>query len=300
MTKVHFLIPAGPGGGWDGTARGIGTALTESGLVDTVSYENLSGGGGGRAIAKLIETAQRQQNTLLINSTPIIVRSLQGIFPQSFRDLVPIASVIADYSCFAVRKDSKLETFKDLSNQFISAPASIIVAGGSVRGNTDHFIIARALQLAGGDPKAVSYLSYDGGGRAMAGLLSGEASVLSTGLSEAIQLQRNGLIRILAVTAPEPLIDAPALPTLKSQGIELEFANWRGFFAAKGLDRGQYDEMEAMLDKLVDSPEFERIRARNSWARLYRKRSQFYSFLEQQEVQITNLMSTVGYLRPRR
>ena len=282
MTKVHFLIPAGPGGGWDGTARGIGTALTESGLVDTVSYENLSGGGGGRAIAKLIETAQRQQNTLLINSTPIIVRSLQGIFPQSFRDLVPIASVIADYSCFAVRKDSKLETFKDLSNQF------------------DHFIIARALQLAGGDPKAVSYLSYDGGGRAMAGLLSGEASVLSTGLSEAIQLQRNGLIRILAVTAPEPLIDAPALPTLKSQGIELEFANWRGFFAAKGLDRGQYDEMEAMLDKLVDSPEFERIRARNSWARLYRKRSQFYSFLEQQEVQITNLMSTVGYLRPRR
>ena len=219
---------------------------------------------------------------------------------RGFRGLVPIASVIADYSCFAVRKDSKLETFKDLSNQFISAPASIIVAGGSVRGNTDHFIIARALQLAGGDPKAVSYLSYDGGGRAMAGLLSGEASVLSTGLSEAIQLQRNGLIRILAVTAPEPLIDAPALPTLKSQGIELEFANWRGFFAAKGLDRGQYDEMEAMLDKLVDSPEFERIRARNSWARLYRKRSQFYSFLEQQEVQITNLMSTVGYLRPRR
>ena len=49
LEEVHFLIPAGPGGGWDGTARGIGEALRRSGLVEKVSYENLSGGGGGRA-----------------------------------------------------------------------------------------------------------------------------------------------------------------------------------------------------------------------------------------------------------
>ena len=55
LPRTHFLIPAGPGGGWDGTARGIGEALVKSGLVEDVSFENLSGGGGGRAIAKLIE-----------------------------------------------------------------------------------------------------------------------------------------------------------------------------------------------------------------------------------------------------
>lgn len=297
MTKIHFLIPAGPGGGWDGTARGIGLALKSSGLVEHLSYENLSGGGGGRAIAKMIETAHRQQNTLLINSTPIIVRSLQGIFPQSFRDLVPIASVIADYSCFAVQADSKFKTFKDLSQQFIQDPESIIVAGGSVRGNTDHFVLARALQLAGGDPRMVNYLSYDGGGRAMAGILSGEATVLSTGLSEAIQMQRSGLIRILAVTAPAPLSDAPDLPILKRQGINLEFANWRGFFAAKGLSQAQYDKMTGVLNKLVRTPEFEVIRARNSWARLHRQGPEFYAFLEQQEIQITALMRAVGYLK---
>ena len=27
MQKVHFLIPAGPGGGWNGTARGVGEAM---------------------------------------------------------------------------------------------------------------------------------------------------------------------------------------------------------------------------------------------------------------------------------
>ena len=49
LEKVHFLIPAGPGGGWDGTARGMGEVMIKSGLVDDVSFENLSGGGGGKA-----------------------------------------------------------------------------------------------------------------------------------------------------------------------------------------------------------------------------------------------------------
>ena len=64
VEKVHFLIPAGPGGGWDGTARGVGEAMVKSGIVTDVSFENLSGGGGGKAIAKFIETAPRQKNPI--------------------------------------------------------------------------------------------------------------------------------------------------------------------------------------------------------------------------------------------
>ena len=33
VESIHFLIPGGAGGGWDGTARGTGEALTKSGLV---------------------------------------------------------------------------------------------------------------------------------------------------------------------------------------------------------------------------------------------------------------------------
>lgn len=60
MESIHFLIPGGAGGaggGWDGTARGTGEALTKSGLVGKASYQNMPGGGGGKAIAHLIETA---------------------------------------------------------------------------------------------------------------------------------------------------------------------------------------------------------------------------------------------------
>ena len=44
IDKIHFLIPAGAGGGWDGTARGVGEALTKSKLIKRVSYQNMSGG----------------------------------------------------------------------------------------------------------------------------------------------------------------------------------------------------------------------------------------------------------------
>ena len=33
IDKLHFIIGGGAGGGWDGTARGTGEALTMSGML---------------------------------------------------------------------------------------------------------------------------------------------------------------------------------------------------------------------------------------------------------------------------
>jgi|TARA_B110000977_G_scaffold12762_1_gene16209 putative tricarboxylic transport membrane protein len=297
LDEVHFLIPAGPGGGWDGTARGIGEALRKSGLVEKVSYENLSGGGGGRAIARLIETADRQQNTLLISSTPIVVRSLQGIFPQSFRDLRVIGSVIADYTAILVRADSPHADFNSIAASYQQDPRSVKIAGGSVRGSTDHFVVAKALQLAGGKPRSIVYVAYDGGGKAMAGLLTGECDALSTGLSEAIEMHRAGEVRILAITAPQRLKELPDVPTLTETGLPLTFANWRGFFAAPGLEEQRYKQMINTVEAVVGTAEFEEIRSRNGWSRLQLSDQAFYDYLEQQEQEIGELMRQLGYLR---
>ena len=37
VTELHFLVPGGAGGGWDGTARGTGEALTGAGLLEQAS-----------------------------------------------------------------------------------------------------------------------------------------------------------------------------------------------------------------------------------------------------------------------
>jgi hypothetical protein len=71
--QYPLFDPGGAGGGWDGTARGTGEALTTAGLVGSASYENMSGGGGGKAIGYLIENADSQHGTLMVNSTPIVI-----------------------------------------------------------------------------------------------------------------------------------------------------------------------------------------------------------------------------------
>ena len=72
--SIHFLVPGGAGGGWDSTARGVGMVLRQTGLIESASFENISGAGGGLAIARLIETAERRRNVLMVNSTWITWR----------------------------------------------------------------------------------------------------------------------------------------------------------------------------------------------------------------------------------
>ena len=296
MENIHFLVPGGAGGGWDGTARGVGEALTKSGLIKIASYENMSGGGGGKAISYLIETASKQKNTMMVNSTPIVIRSLQKIFPQSFRDLTLIAAIIADYQVLVVRPDSPLKNWSDVLAKFKENPRKLKIGGGSSRGSMDHLVPAQIFKAAGQDPKAVRYVSFDAGGKAIAGLLTGEVDLLSTGFGEVFEKHKSGQIRIIAVTSAEPIKGAENIPTFKSEGVDMTFANWRGFFGAPGLEQETVDTMANILKKMYATPEWEEVRARNGWSDLYKPQKEFEAFLIDQENTIGSLMKELGFL----
>lgn len=296
LDEIHFLIPGGAGGGWDGTARGTGEALTNAGLVGSASYENMSGGGGGVAIAHMIENADSMGNTMMVNSTPIVIRSLTGVFPQSFRDLTLVAGTIGDYAALVVPADSPLTSMDDLVTAYQADASSFAIGGGSVPGGMDHLVAAMAMEAAGEDPTGFNYIPYDAGGAAMAGLLSGEIQALSTGFSEAVALAEQGEVRILGVTAPERVAAYEDAPTMMEQGVDVEFVNWRGFFAAPGLDEETVGNMRAAIAAMYDTPEWEEVRARNGWVNIHNPGDDFEAFLENQEQQIGDLMRTLGFL----
>jgi putative tricarboxylic transport membrane protein len=294
--SLHFIIPGGAGGGWDGTARGTGEALTESGLVGSASYENMSGGGGGVAIGYMIENADSLENTLMVNSTPIVIRSLTGVFPQSFRDLTLVAGTVGDYAALVVPADSPIEDMEGLLAAYREQGADFAVGGGSVPGGMDHLVAAMVMQAAGEDPLAVNYIPYDAGGEAMAGLLSGEIDALSTGFSEAIALADQGEVRILGVTASERVPAYDAAPTFMEQGIDTEFVNWRGFFGPPGMSEEDRQSHIATLEAMYDTEAWEEVRARNGWVEIWNPGEEFRAFLEAQEQEIGDLMRTLGFL----
>ena len=296
IESIHFLIPGGAGGGWDGTARGTGEALTKSGIVAKATYENMSGGGGGKAIGYLIENADSSHGTLMVNSTPIVIRSLVGRFPYNFRDLTMIAGTIGDYAALIVAKDSPLKDFKDLVAKYKADPRSVSVGGGSVPGGMDHLVAAMAFEAAGADPTKVKYIPYDAGGKLNAAILSGEVDVGSTGFSEAVALVKAGEMRIIAITSDERVDALPEAQTLKEQGFDVSFVNWRGFFAAPGLPADKADAYRAAIAKMYDTPEWEAVRARNGWVNIYNPGAEFEAFLVNQEKVIKDLMIKLGFL----
>ena len=296
VESIHFLIPGGAGGGWDGTARGTGEALTGAGLVGSASYENMSGGGGGKAIGYLIENAESNHGTLMVNSTPIVIRSLTGVFPYNFRDLTLVSGTIGDYAAVVVSKDSPLNSMNDLLDAYRADPRGTAVGGGSVPGGMDHLVAAMVMQAAGEDPTGLKYIPYDAGGDAMAALLSGEIQALSTGFSEAVALADAGEVKILGVTADERVAAYADAATMKEQGIDTSFVNWRGFFAAPGLPADKLAAYQDAIAKMYDTPEWEAVRARNGWVNIHNSGDDFAKFLEAQEQVIGDLMRKLGFL----
>ena len=121
--------------------------------------------------------------------------------------------------------------------------------------------------------------------------------MLSTGFSEALGLSRQGEVRILAVTSEDRLPQAPDVPTLMELGYDVAFANWRGFFGAPKLPAEKAKGYQAMLAKMYDTPEWEKIRTNRGWQNLYKPGGEFVKFLENQEKAIGGMMKKLGFLK---
>ena len=303
VEELHFVVPGGAGGGWDGCARGTGEALVKSGLLKSASFENMSGGGGGKALAWMMNT--QPEDTIMVQSTPIVLRSIskhEGYQYNdnatkktlSYSDVTPIAGIIGDFGAIAVAADSPYQSFQDVVDAYNADPKSVKMAGGSTRGSMDHLIGALAFQSAGANPNDVVYIPYDAGGEALAGLLSGEAQILSTGFSEA--LGAGDQVRILGVTANDRSADAPNVPTLKEQGFDAYFVNWRGFFGPPNMDPAKRDAIAKMLGDMQETPEWEAVRKRNAYVNIYNPADDFVSFLETQTTEMTALMKQLGVI----
>ena len=152
------------------------------------------------------------------------------------------------------------------------------------------------MEAAGKDALGVKYIPYDAGGKAMAALLSGEISPLSPGFSEAVALAEAGEVKIIGVTSDERVDTFDDAPTMKEQGIDTTFVNWRGFFAAPGLPAEQLEAYQAALTKMYETDEWEAVRARNGWVNIHNNGDDFKAFLQEQEQVIGDLMKKLGFL----
>ena len=295
--RVHIVIPVAAGGGLDGTARAVGRALTETELAETVSFENIAGAGGGRGLSVFVENAARFRQALIVNSTPLILRRLQNLYPLSFRHLTPVVGLVADYGIFVVRNDASTDNWASVLTRLRENPRAVIMGGGSARGSLDHIVAALALDAAGVDARRVRYLPYDGGGKAMLALLGEEIELLSTGLGETLPFIRAGEVRVLAVTAPERVAAIEDVPTLTELGYPVRFANWRGLFASPTVGDDVRERHIRRFRALTASDAWQEALAQYGWEPLNLFGKDFTRYLERQEALLAETMIKLGFTR---
>lgn len=262
LEDVTFLVPGNAGGGWDTMARSIGQAFTTTGLVDGLTFENRGGNDGGVGLTYMIENADALSDTVMLNTTQIVVRSLNGAYKNSFAELVPVAAPIGGFSAFIVHPQSDITSMADLVAAYQNDAAEFAIGGGSEPGDIDHVVSAMVMQAAGVDP-AVGYVQFDAPEPAFAALMSGEVTALTTQYTQALALAEQGIVRILGVTAPDDF-DLPSdIPSMMEQGIEMEFVTWVGFFAPPGTKQDDVEAFEAAFSELYETDAWEEIVGQN-------------------------------------
>ncbi|MEG0473674.1 MAG: tripartite tricarboxylate transporter substrate-binding protein, partial [Solibacillus sp.] len=297
--NLTIVAPSGAGGGWDLTARAIGKMMNESKLIEKpITVENKPGGGGAVFMATYATKEAENDHMLMVKSPPILINNLkaEGNSPYGYKDTTPLAQLTKDFGAIVVRADSPYNSLTELLDAIKADPTAITMAGGSAPGSMDHLITILPAFEYGIDPKAVKYVSYDGGGEAMAALLGKNADAIGTDISTVAAYVKSGDARVLAVTSPNKVAieGLEDVPTLYDLGIDTEFTIWRGIFGPKDMSETAKTYWVEKLTALNDKEEWTAELQRNGWEQDFRVGDDFTKFLEEQEGTITEILTALG------
>ena len=297
IKPFEFVAPNAPGTGWDTTIRLVAKTLGETNIVNQpMPVINKPGGGGGVALAYMQEKKGNPYE-IVVYSPPLLLINLTGQTQLSYKNLTPLAMLINDFGAFAVPKNSPYKTINDVMEALKKDPKSVKIGGSSSPGSMDHIQFLKAAKAAGvQEIKNIQYISFQSGGGGMAELMGGHVDLLSTGMAETVGAMQSGDIKVLAVTAPERIKDGPManVPTLKEQGIETDFINWRGLFGPPEMPDYAVKYWADALSKMSQTPEWDEVCKKNGWTKVYMEPDEFKQFLDKTNEEYKTLLQEVG------
>ncbi|MEG0261264.1 MAG: tripartite tricarboxylate transporter substrate binding protein, partial [Lysinibacillus sp.] len=296
-SNITIVAPSGAGGGWDLTARAVAKTMADTDLVkEPIQVENKPGGGGAVFMASFATKEAANDYMLMVKSPPILINNekAEGNSKFGYKDTTPLAQLTRDYGAIAVKSDSPFKSLDDVLNAFKTAPQDVILAGGSAPGSMDHLVGIIPAFKSGIDLKTIKYVSYDGGGEAVAALLGGNADVIATDASTIATYVKSGDVRVLAVSSSDRLEGELAdVPTFKEVGIDEEFTIWRGIFGPKDMSDEAVSYWSEKLQAMAETDEWQAEVTRNGWQSEYRNAEDFTKYLDDQNETIIELLTAL-------
>jgi putative tricarboxylic transport membrane protein len=290
--QLRIIAPAAPGGGWDQTARAMQQVLQRAGIVRTPIVENIPGAAGTIGLARFIGAERGNGDTLMVSGLIMLGGIVTHQSPVTLTDVVPLARITGEYEVLTVPVASPFRTLDDLIRAFKERPESISWGGGSA-GGSDQILAGLIADAVGVAPRRVNYIAFSGGGESLSAILGGQVSVGINGLAEFAPQIDAGTVRVLAISSGErlPSLDAP---TLREQGVNVEFENWRSIVAPPGISAPDRQRLAGVVDAMVKSAEWREMLQRYRWLDRYLPGDAFATFSTAEEARVRGILRELG------
>lgn len=295
LDNLTIIAPAGPGGGWDQTARAMADVLQASAQAKAVTVENVPGAGGTVGLAQFADKNKGDGNALLVNGLVMVGAVLTNQSPVSLVDTTPIARLTGEYEVIVVPANSPFKTLGDLAAAMKSDIGNVAIGGGSA-GGTDHILAGLVAQAAGADATKLNYVPFSGGGEALAAILGGHVAAGISGYGEWEGQIKSGELRALGISSGAR-VEGIDIATLKEQGVDVELANWRSVVAAPGISDDQKKALLDAVNVMHGSDGWKKVLADKKWTDLYMSGDDFSAFLKAENERVAGVLKTLGLVQ---
>jgi len=251
---VRMIIPFAPGGASDFVGRIMQPRLGEL-LGEPIVVENRAGASGNIGVEAAARSAPDGYTLFLGNIGTIAVNP--AVFPKlavnPLTDLAAVTQVVDVPSVLVANGAFSANSVKELVALAKASPGKLNY-GSPGSGSVNRLEMELLRSAEGLDMVHVPYKG--GAGPAVAGLMGGETHVMFTTAASAIGQVRGGKLKLLAVTSPRRMEQAPSAPTMVESGYpDFVTGSWQGVFVPAGTPRDVVERLFAAIQSTMRTAE---------------------------------------------
>jgi len=207
------------------------------------------GGQGGNKGAKEAADATPDGCTLFAIHQSAITSFLNGRIDFHFDGFETVARLTSTPDIPGANPNTGYKTWADVEAAAKAAPGSIKV--GATFGSTSQFMWLLLEDMTG---VQFSYVPYDGTAERVTALMSGAIELGSVNIASNRALLESGEVVGLGLAAANRSKHLPDLPTMREQGVDLEYALVRGIVAPKGTPKDVIDHWASVFEAAAKDP----------------------------------------------
>ncbi|KGH22527.1 Bug family tripartite tricarboxylate transporter substrate binding protein [Comamonas thiooxydans] len=251
---IKLVVTFPPGGSSDIVARVLAPALAEK-LGQSVVIDNKPGAGSSIGAQIVAHSANDGYTLLVSNSAALSIAPslLQSPGYDPLRSFEHLAYIGAVPTVFAVNPSVPANSLSELVSWIKEQPAPVAFGSGGAA-SVGHLVgeqFAQTLKLS------MEHVPYRGAGPMRADLLSGHIKLAIDALPQNIALHKQGRLKLLALTSPRRVAQAPAVPSVAELGLaQLVSENFVGISAPAGLPRALAERIASAVRQISARPEF--------------------------------------------